>query len=134
MGRKLSSNEESGNINRLSDFRNYWRDSPDYPIDNMANSTVHYPVDVEYNYDNGRSSKKFHSEMRIYVGAGPDDGRIDIDDTDKVDINSFHLSFNPAFQKYAYEKSDHSLVVTDSSDKMGGKYEVRMTPAMRKPR
>lgn len=133
MGRRLSHAEEIQNIRELSDFRDFWRDSPEYPQENLANNHVRYPVEVVYTWGNGQSRVKFSSEFRAFVGSGPDDGMVDIEDTAKVSITDFHLSFKPAFQNYSYDPSDHSLLITDTSPKMGGKYEVRIKPNIEEP-
>lgn len=133
MGRRLTDAEEMQNIRELSDFRSYWRNSSGYPEDNRFNDHVHIPVKLVYTWGNGQSEIEFSSEFRAFVGAGPNDGDVDIDDTKKVKIEDFHLSFKAAFQKYVYDHSDHALVISDASPKMGGKYEVRIKPNIEEP-
>lgn len=133
MGRKLPESEKLHNIRELSKFRSFWRGSPDYPKDNLFNDSVRYPVDVTYTWENGRSEIEFSSEFRAIVGAGLSDGNIDIADITKVRIEEFHLSFKPAFQEYEYDRSDHSLLVSGESTKMGGKYQLRIKPNIEEP-
>lgn len=133
MSGRLSDTEESNNIKELGDFREYWRESPEYPKENWGNNVVRYPVNVTYTWGNGKSKIEFKSEFRTFVGAGPDDGRVDIDDTKKVRIEAFHLSFNPAFQKYTYDRVEHALIITASSAKMGGRYAVTIKPDIEEP-
>ena len=133
MGRRLSDAEESINIRELSDFRDYWQDSPEYPQDNIANDHIRYPVNVVYTWANEQSKIEFLSEFRAFVGSGPDDGTVDIDDTAKVRIEDFHLQFKPAFQKYTYDPADHALLISDTSPKMGGNYTVRIKPNIDEP-
>lgn len=108
-------------------------DSPEYPQQNYGNDHVRYPVDVIYTYADGRSKIEFSSEFCAFIGAGPEDGRVDIEDTAKVRIEEFHLRFSPAFQIYIFDEADHSLVISDSSPKMGGRYEVRIKPSIEEP-
>lgn len=133
MGRRLSDAKEVKNIIELSDFRSYWRSSPEYPQDNLFNDHIHMPVDVTYTWGNGQSEITFPSVFRCFVGAGPNDGDVDIDDTSKVRIEDFHLRFKAAFQQYTYDRSSHSLVISDTSPKMGGRYEVRIRPNIEEP-
>lgn len=133
MGHRISEAEHIQNIRELSEFRNFWKDSPEYPRENIANDRVRYPVDVAYTWCNGQSSIEFSSEFQAFIGSGPDDGTINIDDTAKVCSEYFHLQFKPMFQKYTYNSSDHSLIIADSSTKMGGVYEVRIKPNIMEP-
>ena len=133
MAHRLLHAEEMQNIRELSDFRGYWSRSPKYPRDNFGNDHVHMSVDVKYTWGNGQSEINYSSEFRAFVGSGPSDGNVDIDDTPKVRIDDFHLSFKAAFQKYFYDASDHALVISDISPKMGGRYEVRIRPNIEEP-
>lgn len=130
---RLSDSEKFNNIKELSDFREYWRESPEYPKENWGNNVVRYPINVIYTWGNEKSTIVFKSEFRAFVGSGPDDGRVDIDDTKKVSIDDFHLSFNPAFQIYTYDRVDHALIITASSAKMGGRYTVTIKPNIEEP-
>jgi hypothetical protein len=133
MGHLLSDSEQMQNITELGEFRKYWRASPEYPEENYCNDHVRYPVNVIYIWKNGRSKITFHTEFCAFIGAGPDEGMVDLDETSKVSVDTFHLRFRPAFQKYSYDRFDHSLVISDTSQKMGGRYEVRITPNIEEP-
>ncbi|TPI54203.1 hypothetical protein FJ420_30645 [Mesorhizobium sp. B3-1-3] len=91
------------------------------------------PVDVVYEWADGRSRMEFSSILRVIVGSGPRDGDVDIDDTAKVRIEDFHLGFKAAFQKYKYDKTTKNLVVSASSPKMGGAYKVTISPSLQNP-
>jgi hypothetical protein len=133
MGRRLSNGEEMSNLRHLGDFREYWRESVAYPHKNFGNDRIHMPVDVVYEWGNGKSQVRFSSEFRAFVGSGPADGKVDIDDTSKIRIEDFHLQFSPAFQNYFYDATDKTLIISDSSPKMGGKYWVIIRPSIEEP-
>jgi hypothetical protein len=133
MGQRLSDSEETDNIRHLSDFRAYWRNSSKYPKENFWNDHVHMPVEVIYEWGNGQSEIRFRSEFRAFIGAGPEDGTIDIDDTKKVKIEDFHLRFSPSFQRYFYNDTDKTLIISDSSPKMGGRYRLIIRPTIDEP-
>ena len=133
MGSRLSSSAESANIRQLSLFRSYWSDSPEYPDENFGNDHVQMPAEILYEWADGRSRIEFRSEFRAFVGAGPDDGTIDIDDTAKVRIEDFHLRFKPAFQNYKYNDVEKTLIISDTSPKMGGRYCIVIHPTIREP-
>lgn len=91
------------------------------------------PIVVIYNWTTARSPISFRSKLRAYVGSGPDDGRIDIDDTNKATIDDFHLQFHARWQKYRYDESDSALLISGASDKVGGDYSLRITPTIERP-
>lgn len=133
MANRVSDSAQSQNIRQLSAFRQYWSASSNYPGENHGNDHVHMPVTVIYEWADGRSRMEFSSEFRAYIGSGPKDGMIDIDDSAKVRIEDFHLRFNPAFQTYRFDKAQKTLSISDTSPKMGGRYCVIIRPAIEEP-
>lgn len=133
MAGRLSSGEATANIGELNKFRAYWRKSDGYPGENYGNDHVHMPVEVEYTWAGGRSKMTFETTFRAFIGSGPNDGSIDLDDTAKVRIEDFHLNFKPMFQDYQFDDDDNSLTIRDSSAKMGGKYSVKVMPTLEEP-
>lgn len=121
------------NIRQLGDFRRFWSSSSEYPNENYGNDHIHMPVDVIYEWGNGKSKIEFSSEFRAYIGSGPNDGDVNIDDTEKVRIEDFHLSFKAAFQKYEYDDDEKSLIISGSSLKMGGSYKIWVRPTILEP-
>ncbi|MDK4738059.1 hypothetical protein PH547_04160 [Rhizobium sp. CNPSo 3464] len=133
MGRRLSDGEEMQNIRALGNFLRFWRESPEYPTENRGNDHIHFPIWVIYEWKKGGNHKKgFSSVFRVFVGSGPHDGTVDIDETAAIKITQYHLRFNPAFQKYEYDDGDHTLTISDTSEKMG-QYVVLIAPALEQP-
>lgn len=130
----LTDSEEMDNIRVLSDFRDFWRGSPEYPEENLFNIKVWYPVVVRYECADRKRNVTFQTRFDAFVGSGPDDGKIDLRETSKVSVNDYHLQFSPRFQTYEYDDEMHSLIITASSKKMGGAYKVVITPSMELPR
>jgi hypothetical protein len=126
-------NRETRSIREFGAFRRYWGQSDEYPEENFGNNHIWIPIAAVYTWPISRAPLSFRSTLRAYVGSGPDDGQIDIDDTTKVKIEDFHLRFHARWQDYRYDESDHALVISGSSDKMGGDYSVRVTPTIEPP-
>lgn len=131
--RQANENRESRSIREFGAFRRYWSQSGEYPEDNSGNNHVWIPIDAVYTWSAARSPLSFRSILRAYVGSGPDDGQIDIDDTEKVTIDNFHLRFQARWQDYRFDESDHALLISGSSDKMGGDYSIRVRPTIEPP-
>ncbi|MBY5785298.1 hypothetical protein HFN62_16400 [Rhizobium leguminosarum] len=129
----LSDNDEISNIRQLSDFRDYWRESPSYPEENLYNIKVWYPVTVHYECADRKRNVTFETRFEAFIGSGPDDGKIDLRETRRVSVDEYHLQFLPRFQTYVHDEETHSLIITSSSKKMGGAYKVTIMPSMEKP-
>ncbi|TCR04079.1 hypothetical protein [Neorhizobium sp. JUb45] len=130
---KVSEAEEKTSFLQLFEFREYWRHSSEYPERNYGNDVVEYPVIVRYSCVDPKRDRTFTTDFRAYVGSGPHDGVIDLDEAAGVSIDYYHLRFNPAFQRYTFDGSSGALIVTGSSSKMGGDYKVSITPAIERP-
>lgn len=130
---KLTEADEPNSFFQLSDFRNFWRRSPEYPEKNYGNDVVEYPVIVRYSCVDPKRDRTFATDFRAFIGSGPHDGIIDIGQVTGVSVEKYHLRFNPAFQHYTFDEASGSLVVTGSSPKMGGDYEVTITPSIEYP-
>jgi hypothetical protein len=130
---RYSRADDSENIRQLSAFRAFWSQSDEYPEENYGNDRVYMPAEITYHWAGGRSKMTFTSVFRAHVGSGPYDGVVDIDDTAKVKIEEFHLRFNPSFQIYLYDEDTKTLTISGSSDKMVGRYEVEISPAIAEP-
>ncbi|MDQ4421794.1 hypothetical protein OOT33_15315 [Sphingobium sp. DEHP117] len=131
--RQADENRESRSIREFGAFRQYWSQSVEYPDDNFGNNHVWMPISAIYSWPAVRMPLSFRSNLRAYVGSGPDDGQIDIDETTQVTIDDFHMRFHPRWQDYRFEESDHSLLISGSSGKMGGDYSVRVRPMIERP-
>jgi hypothetical protein len=128
----LSNGAQVLNIHQLSAFRSYWRDSREYPDENRGNNRVYLPVVVEYEIPTGGRRTVFETAFYAFVGAGPDDGTVDLEETDRISINDFHLRFLPAFQTYRFDDAEGTLIVTGIS-KTGKPYSVVIRPTIEEP-
>lgn len=131
--RQDKENRESRSIGEFGTFRRYWNQSSEYPEENFGNNHIWMPISAIYTWPAAREPLSFRSTLRAYVGSGPDDGQIDIDDTTRVTIDDFHLRFQARWQDYRYDHCDHALVISGSSDKMGGNYSIRVKPTIEPP-
>jgi hypothetical protein len=57
---------------------------------------------------------------------------IDLEETDRISIDDYHLRFLPAFQTYRFDEGDSALVVTGVS-KRGESYRVTIRPNIAEP-
>lgn len=130
---RVSGSVEKKSFSEFWEFRAYWRESSEYPKENIANTVVVYPVIVVYSCPDRTRNRTFHTQFRAFVGSGPDDGTIDIDAAGDVVIEDYHLSFKPAFQRYEFERKSGSLIISGSSPKMEGSYKVTITPTIAHP-
>lgn len=122
----------SASISALSDFRDYWRRSPEYPESNRGNDRVSYPVEVDYEIPIGGRAVLFDTRFTAYVGSGLEDGTLDLDETDRIGVDDYHLRFKPRWQTYRFEEADGTLVVEGVSAK-GDRYRVRIRPTIAAP-
>ena len=60
------------------------------------------------------------------VMDGIEFGNIEIDETDDITLEKYHLSFKFEFQQYRFNADNNSLTISGSSPKMKGRYEVNL--------
>lgn len=53
-------------------------------------------------------------------------GNINIDETEDIPQDKYHLSFTISWQKYKFNPKDNSLKISGTSDKMLGNYELSL--------
>lgn len=128
----LSKSEASANIDQLGDFRDYWRDSAEYPEVNRGNTRVEYPVQVAYEKPPGSRPTVFETTFMTFVDASPDEGRIELEETDRVSVTRYHLGYSPRFQTYFFDPSDGALLISGIA-KDGKPYRVAITPTISPP-
>jgi len=58
------------------------------------------------------------------IRNGYDDGKIRLMEAEELVAEDFHLDFSTQYQTYSFFDNDKKLLVSGSSQKMGGKYKV----------
>lgn len=124
---------ESVSIGQLTKFRDYWRESSEYPEENRGNDRVYYPVSVVYEWKDCTKSDDFVTDFVAFIGSGPDDGKIDLTEVGSATTSKFHLTFLPSFQSYKFDKVTGAITVSGNSDKMKGGYRVTISPRITHP-
>jgi hypothetical protein len=112
------------NFAALRDFRNRWRHIADERMRELERFVL--SAEVTYNslvLDGGEVSK-----VTINCQSGPDDGKISIEETGCLVLDYVHLDFSPDFQDFEFNEDSGALVVSGSSKKMRGSYEVVIQP------
>ncbi|HAT5005861.1 TPA: hypothetical protein I9749_004595 [Serratia marcescens] len=59
---------------------------------------------------------------------GYDDGTIKLHEEGDLVADDYHLDFTPQYQNYSFSINDGNLIITGTSAKMGGKYNVTISP------
>lgn len=62
------------------------------------------------------------------IHNGYQDGQISLEEAGELVAEEFHLDFTTQYQKYNFSVGDRKLLVSGSSTKMGGKYNVTISP------
>lgn len=62
-----------------------------------------------------------------FIRNGYDDGRITLDENQKLPQDKCHIDFTPDFQEYEFNAITKKLLVKGKSVKMGGNYLVELT-------
>ncbi|WP_345875000.1 hypothetical protein [Shewanella algae] len=59
---------------------------------------------------------------------GYQDGQISLGETGDFVAEDYHLDFTTQYQQYSFYEEDKKLIVLGKSPKMGGKYNVSISP------
>lgn len=111
------------NYTVLRDFIYHWSEFPGLSI--SRHGLCSFRADIEYRY---RGNVVTGTTQVTIPRNGMEDGQVNLGETGILDSDVFHLDFSPAFQTYRLD-GQKRLVVSGSSKKMGGEYEVLITPA-----
>ena len=102
------------NHNAINNFITNTFNKDTIEIDDFGNAR--FMAIINYSYGN----KKINSISKVkIIRNGYQDGKIDIDENDELNINFLHLSFTPNFQDYKYNSNNHSLTINGTSKKLG---------------
>ena len=112
-------------INQMNTFISAWKGHPGLVGDVQLGQTI---ISTIVEYEAKRRSIKERTRVVIHRYAGPDDGKISLDERGKLVVEKYHLDFHPRWQAYSFIPADKSLRITGESDKMGGAYAVNLTP------
>lgn len=111
------------NHKAIYDFVNHWQDHKGFEIAETGNCK--FPAVVEYKFDN----RIIEEDATVtIIRNGYEDGKVSIQEIGVLSPAIFHLDFSPNFQKYMYEETNHTFVVSGSSAKMHGSYTVVISP------
>jgi hypothetical protein len=104
-------------------FGQHWRDHPSFEVLPVGNYV--FPALVTYEYG-GKSVTELTTCTAVRNGY--EDGKISLEERGVLSSTIFHLDFTDDFQTYKFDKSTFALVVSGSSQKMGGSYKVTILP------
>jgi hypothetical protein len=108
----------------LDHFIEHWRDRPSFLVDLFGNSTFRAQVA----YQSPVTNDSHYTVVRIRK-HGSDRGKITLRKEPGLFTGFPHTDFLPPRHAYVYDHANHALCVHGYSDKLGGKYQVTITPA-----
>ncbi|WP_022966493.1 hypothetical protein [Denitrificimonas caeni] len=86
---------------------------------------LNFEAFVEYHSSAGSASEV--TAVRI-IRNGYQDGQISLEESGDLVAENYHLDFTTQYQKYSFSEVDNKLFVSGNSPKMGGKYNVAISP------
>lgn len=115
---------ESRNIGVINDFTNHWHDNG---IDLRSNDVgLYFKAQISYSSPNRSIVER--TDVRVRLSGYGTDGMIDIIETENLTVNDYHLRILPPFGTYKLLISTGEMVISNESEKMGGKYSIRILP------
>ncbi len=86
---------------------------------------LYFDAFVEYRSPARNSSKITNVKI---IRNGYQDGHISLGESGNLVAEDYHLDFTTHYQEYCFSEEDGKLSVSGSSPKMGGKYNVIISP------
>jgi hypothetical protein len=121
--------DSRASFENFNDFYHRWREEEGFESNGFG--VCWFPAAILY-----ASKAKTVVEVArvtIHLASGPGDGRIAIEETGQLTAEIFHLDFKADFQDYRHDPCSGSLVVSGYSQKMGGRYSVKISPKLPRP-
>lgn len=116
---------EHKNLEVLFEFVEHWRAIND----NFDTDRLNPGIDAIVDYESPKASANAQrTNVRIQMSGYSESGQIDIDESRELSTSKFHLRILPQWGNYHFEQNSGTLVYTSSSEKMGGDYEIRISP------
>ncbi|MER8995581.1 hypothetical protein [Mesorhizobium sp. M0663] len=120
------SGSEHENFEAIWDFTSRWRDTEPFgetwPQTNQFAAQITYRCKGNTTVDGGKAW--------LETTAGQSDGAVHLNDCKRLSSAKFHLDFSVKFQTYMFDQASGALVISGSSDKMGGDYSVAIIPVV----
>ncbi|WLP94348.1 hypothetical protein [Psychrobacter sp. M13] len=118
------------NFLAINEFLNEWRNTINFKVEPVG----HLFFSARVTYDSIKYGvQRENCTVRVHRN-GINDGDIEIFECGDFQSKSHHLGFTDNWQDYSYDKIDGSIIVDGKSEKMGGKYKVRICPNGIEPR
>lgn len=116
-------------FSEISSFGEEWKETTNFkvmPVGNYVFTAMITYISVR------RGTERENCTLQI-IRNGMQDGEIIIYANGVLQSETHHLGFTEKWQTYEFDKQNGALVVTGSSDKMGGAYSVRILPSGQVP-
>lgn len=118
---------EFDNLQALIDFKNAWDDKG--PSLEASGLGLHFHAQVTYTSPKRNTTDL--TNVRAYLSGFSETGMIDIDETRGMTVDLYHLRISRSFGSYEYDEESGELIITNTSQKMGGKYTISILPVGR---
>jgi hypothetical protein len=107
----------------VHDFVEHWRETNRMSVSATGNCSTEAAVTYSF-----AGKTVVETTTATFIRNGYDDGKISLLEHGALSADFFHLDFSPKYQKYRYNKSDHTFLVEGDSPKMHGRYTVVIAP------
>lgn len=94
-------------------------------LDGDQFGNLQFEAFVEYRSPARNTSKITNVKI---IRNGYQDGKISLEETGDLIAKDYHLDFTADYQEYQFSEEDEKLSVSGTSSKMGGKYNVAISP------
>jgi hypothetical protein len=111
------------NAKAVHDFVDHWRGTKSLNVSATGNCSTE--ATVTYSFA-GKTVEE--TTTATFIRNGYDDGKVSLLERGALSADLFHLDFAPKYQKYRYNKADHTFLVEGESPKMHGPYTVVIAP------
>lgn len=111
------------NSSAIRDFIDHCRSVTS--VEERRNGDCTVNVKVQYQYANKTIEE---STKATFIINGYDQGRVSLEENGVLSDDLFHLTFDPKYQKYNFDKKEHKFSIEASSPKMHGPYKVTLIP------
>lgn len=121
---KSKSETEFDNLQALIDFQHSWEDES-FSLE-AAGPGLHFYAQVDYTSPNRSISEQ--TNVRAFLSGFKETGQLDIEETSRMPVELYHLRISRSFGEYLFDSESRELIISNKSDKMGGKYTIRILP------
>lgn len=111
-------------FNEIYMFGEEWKGTKNFTVLPVG----HFVFCADVTYDSPARGVEVQSCTVKIFRNGMEDGNIEIYAKGNLDNETHHLAYSEKWQQYKFDKRNNALVVEGKSNKMGGIYNVTLSP------